>query len=599
MNNFWKLYYFIEKTFFNSITKKLMSFFFLFVFNLLYLWIYWDSKLNIKQILDKNKVSNDLENQIMSVYNYGFYLGLLITILSLVFLIIQVCYLRYLILKPLKTTIKILNEIGKGEGDFSINLPKLSQDEFKDLSDAYNNFAEKMRNIISEIRRMSVSISNEAVQVNQKITLATNHSKDQGLIADKILSESNETTKNIDNVSNAAEIIANSTRENLKAANEALVDLEETVNKVQLVSDKLYEFNDTVESLSEKSESIKKVAGIINDISSQTNLLALNAAIEAARAGEAGRGFAVVADEVRKLSEKVSLATKEITENISNMINLVKETQKENELINEDIQKTRGTVEKSSIEFNKMVSDFELNSKKLIDIADSITVLSKTSEKVNDDVKKLNQLSREVEVNMINSEKSTKMLSDSTEDVQELVSRFKIGKGSFDENVNLSKNFKEEVEQALSLLENNGVNIWDTNYIEIDGTKPKKYETSYLKNIEVSLQPILEKYLNQIKGGAYTLIIDRNGYGPIHNMKFSNPLTGDYEKDLIGNRTKRIWEDRTGQRAAQNQLAILVQTYARDTGEILSEINMPILVRGQFWGNIRVGCQTEILMDNI
>lgn len=145
-------------------------------------------------------------------------------------------------------------------------------------------------------------------------------------------------------------------------------------------------------------------------------------------------------------------------------------------------------------------------------------------------------------------------------------------------------------------LQSNGINIWDTNYIEIPNTNPTKYEVIYLQQIEKIMQPILEKYLTIVKGAAYTLILDKNGYGPIHNVKFSQPLSGNYEVDLISNRTKRMWKDKTGQRAAKNESPILVQTYARDTGEIFSEINMPIIINGKFWGNIRVGCQTDILM---
>jgi hypothetical protein len=88
----------------------------------------------------------------------------------------------------------------------------------------------------------------------------------------------------------------------------------------------------------------------------------------------------------------------------------------------------------------------------------------------------------------------------------------------------------------------------------------------------------------QPEGRGYSLIIDTRGYGAIHNQKYSRPLTGNYEADLVGNRTRRIWDDVTGQRGAKNTLPLLVQTYARDTGEILSEINMPIMVGGRQWG---------------
>ena len=74
-------------------------------------------------------------------------------------------------------------------------------------------------------------------------------------------------------------------------------------------------------------------------------------------------------------------------------------------------------------------------------------------------------------------------------------------------------------------------------------------------------------------------------------------MTGDYQTDLLGNRTRRIYTDPTGQRAAKNTEPLLLQTYARDTGEILSEMNMPILVDGRVWGNIRIGMDSKTLLE--
>lgn len=126
----------------------------------------------------------------------------------------------------------------------------------------------------------------------------------------------------------------------------------------------------------------------------------------------------------------------------------------------------------------------------------------------------------------------------------------------------------------------------------------QKYRTSYCSSFESNVQSLLDETLNNLKGGVYALLIDNNCYGPIHNAKYSLPLTGDYQKDLLNNRVGRLWKDKTGSRAAKNDQPLLVQTYARDTGEILSEINMPIFVGGRKWGNIRVGCSSNILLDS-
>lgn len=88
---------------------------------------------------------------------------------------------------------------------------------------------------------------------------------------------------------------------------------------------------------------------------------------------------------------------------------------------------------------------------------------------------------------------------------------------------------------------------------------------------------------------AYAGALDSNGYFPTHNKKFSQPLTGDYEVDLVNNRTKRIFSDRTGTRCGASTLPFLLQTCKRDTGEVMHDLSVPIVVRGRHWGGFRTG----------
>ena len=80
-----------------------------------------------------------------------------------------------------------------------------------------------------------------------------------------------------------------------------------------------------------------------------------------------------------------------------------------------------------------------------------------------------------------------------------------------------------------------------------------------------------------------------NGYFPTHNRKFSKPMTGDYDVDLAQSRTKRIFDDRTGLRCGKNTESFLLQTYKRDTGEVMHDLSAPIYVKGRHWGGFRIG----------
>lgn len=597
MNFFQRCYDWNERTFWNSLTKKLMSFLLLFFIDVVYLAIYIKQKALVAEEMARSGLAPEALQRISVSMDQGLTLMIGLTIIALGWNVLQILYIRFLILRPVRMIATIFDEIGRGEGDFSRNLPTVTHDELRTLAEAYNRFADKMREIISEVRKMSVNIAREAVMVKKTVASTAERADRQGEIAAAVFGASNEATQAIQEVSGATERITRSTDDNLQTARNSLGEMQEIVSKVQVVSDKLSQFNDTVGHLAQRSDSIRQIAGLIKDIADQTNLLALNAAIEAARAGEMGRGFAVVADEVRKLAERVNVATQEITDNIGGMITLVRETQNENEIINGDIRGTREAVERSSGEFQRMVGDFERTGDQLNQIAAAMEELTATNAQVHDAVSRVHDLSREVTGSMKSSEQSTLTLSHATESVQELVSRFKIGRGAFDYNVDQARSFRDGVQKRLEQLAARGVDIWDQNYRPLPHTNPQKYDVSYCAVFEHEVQPLLERALNDLRGGVYALIIDTRGYGAIHNLKYSCPLTGNYQQDLVGNRTRRIWDDVTGQRGAKNTQPMLVQTYARDTGEILSEINMPIMVGGRHWGAVRVGCESSVLLE--
>ena len=592
-----QLYDWNERTFWNSLTKKLMSFLLLFFIDVGYLAIYFQQKSLVADELARSGANPESLQRILASLESGMALMIGLTVVALCWNILQIAYIRYLILRPVRLISTIFDEIGRGEGDFSRNLPTITHDELRTLAESYNRFADKMREIISEVRKMSVNIAREAVVVKKTVASTAERAAKQGEIAGAVFGASSEAIQAIHEVSNSTELISHSTDANLATARSSLNEMHDIVAKVVMVSDKLGSFNATVDHLAKRSDSIRQIAGLIKDIADQTNLLALNAAIEAARAGEMGRGFAVVADEVRKLAERVNVATQEISDNIGSMIALVRETQNENELINHDIRQTRQVVERSSDEFQRMVGDFERTGDQLNQIAAAMEQLTATNGQVHEAVTQVHDLSNEVAGSMRSSEQSTQTLSQATESVQELVSRFKIGRGSFDFNVDQAQSFRNAIQECLAGLAASGVNIWDQNYRPIPNTNPQKYDVSYCSAFEQRVQPLLEAALGKLKGGVYTLIIDSRGYSAIHNQKYSRPLTGNYENDLVGNRTRRIWDDVTGQRGAKNTLPLLVQTYARDTGEILSEINMPITVGGRHWGSIRVGCESTVLLE--
>ncbi len=99
--------------------------------------------------------------------------------------------------------------------------------------------------------------------------------------------------------------------------------------------------------------------------------------------------------------------------------------------------------------------------------------------------------------------------------------------------------------------------------------------------------------LDRYKEVTYAIACDTKGYVPTHNKRYSQPLTGDETRDMAGNRTKRIFADPVGKRCGEHEAPFLLQTYRRDTGEIMHDISSPIYVKGRHWGGFRIGYRTD------
>ncbi len=131
--------------------------------------------------------------------------------------------------------------------------------------------------------------------------------------------------------------------------------------------------------------------------------------------------------------------------------------------------------------------------------------------------------------------------------------------------------------------------LFDTFYIPIQNTHPQKFHTSYDKITDEILRIILDKHLQFDQKIIFVVAVDRNGYVPTHNSKYTKPLTNDPDYNAKNNRTKRLFNDRTGLAAAKNKKQFLLQSYSRDTGEQIYDLSVPIFINDKHWGGIRVG----------
>src|SRR5574343_801093 len=230
-----RLYDWNERTFWNSLTKKLMSFLLLFFIDLAYLGVYFQQKRMVAEEMGKAGVSAEALRRVSESMDHGLALMIGRTVVALCWNLLQVLYIRYLILRPVRMIATIFDEIGRGEGDFSRNLPTITHDELRTLAEAYNRFADKMREIISEVRKMRANSAREAVVVKKTVSSTAERATQQGEIAGAVFGASTEAIQAIHGVSSSTELISHSTDANLATARASLGEMHDIVAKVVMV----------------------------------------------------------------------------------------------------------------------------------------------------------------------------------------------------------------------------------------------------------------------------------------------------------------------------------------------------------------------------
>lgn len=589
MNWFWQTYYTIEKTFFFTLTRKLASLALIAVGQIVIMVAVYQAYTDVVFQLQAAKIDPAVVANISRQLDWSSYLLAGLSGLSVLFTLFMIWYLRYLIVRPIQQIIKCFDEISSGAGDLSRDIPAITNDELRTLSESHNRFLSKLREIIGSVREMTVEISIQSARSLKSIRDTNASASSQDELAERVYQASGETTHSVNDVASRAHDVALKTSENLEVARASYSELLQLTEQINQISVKVSSFSNTVNALREHSGSIKTIVDLIKDISGQTNLLALNAAIEAARAGETGRGFAVVADEVRKLAERVRQATEEISADIDSMLHEVNATFTETAVINAQTLGARDVVEKSSQNFSKMVGDFESATVNLREIAAQVEAVSGANAEVNGNVSSIRDLSHQVRGQMGNSESAVKELSDASDQVQQLIGRFIVGVGEFDHAIQHVGEFRDRMQRRITELKQGGLNVFDQRYRPLPNTQPQKFQTDYDDVFAREFQPWYDQLVRDIVGGKFALLVDNNGYGPSHNSWYSQKPTGDAKADLVNSRDKRMFNDPAGLRAAKNTLPFLLQTYMRDTGEIMTEVDMPVYVDGRHWGNLRFG----------
>lgn len=265
---------------------------------------------------NKNQAFNEAFESVNSKVSSTTTVGITIGVITIIVLFGVALPITTSISNSLKNVISSLKNIAQDNGDLTVRLQTTSQDEIGDLVFWFNNFIEKLQGVIKSVVNTAMPLANTAnnIQRLSNETITSFNRQNDSISASK--SSVEEMSHSVDTItSNAADAVTSAQNANHEASNGKNV-VDKTVIEIKQLADVIKQSSHIINQLNEDTEKVNVVLDVIKGIAEQTNLLALNAAIEAARAGEQGRGFAVVADEVRGLASR----TQESTEQINQMI---------------------------------------------------------------------------------------------------------------------------------------------------------------------------------------------------------------------------------------------------------------------------------------
>lgn len=541
-------------------------------------------------------LTTSLEDGYKSALNLTFMLTAAGIFFFLIMLASMYHFFRKTIVKDILDFAGKLRVIARGEGDLTKNIPVRSTDEIGELAVEINHLISKLREIISSLYQQAEHISIAVCTVSQgaaRTVHASTEQKEQAM-AVAVATEQMASTLNV--VAGNTHRAANLSAQANSAASEGMTVVDEACIYIKAVNDNVVSTLGTVERLEVSSNKIGEIVDMIEDIADQTSLLALNAAIEAARAGEQGRGFAVVADEVKKLAEKTATSTKEIA-------GIITEIQSESReaacSISDEKIKVEEGVGKSlaARECLEKILQMAGESADLINqIASATEEQSATTNEISAKIHDVSENAMTVHTQMQAEGKAFQQLSEVAEQVFSTVGKFSVG-NHHDAMKSCACELRDKVtaalERAIAEKRLRVEELFSRNYQPIPNTSPQKYTTPFDKFFDQYISPIQEEIIARHDEIFFSICVDDHGYVPSHNMRYSKPLTGNSEVDKVNNRTKRVFDDRTGIRAAQNTEKFLLQTYMRDTGEIMNDISTPIYIANRHWGAIRIGYKAK------
>ncbi|MGB0957624.1 MAG: methyl-accepting chemotaxis protein, partial [Litorivicinus sp.] len=307
---------------------------------------------------------------------------------------------------------------------------------------------------------------------------------------------------------------------------------------------------------------------------------------------EQGRGFAVVASEVRSLAQRTADATTEVG-------TMVQQIQSSTQTVAGNIEQVAASVEHGTEQvesINEVLSEVATRADTIqTGVSEIADALGSSSNMVAGLASSLGEMGSDMQASQHAIEALTGQCGELTRQAETCNAvAAKLSPDSthgqiFEHARAAADTIQARLEQALRTGELTESQLFDRQHKPTPDTNPPRFTTQYDGFFDRVVGPLQEPVLATRDELVYAICTDPDGYVATHNAAFCEPLTGDPDYDLAHNRTKRIFDDPTGRRCGAHTDSMLVQTYMRDTGEIMHDLSVPLYVGGKHWGGMRFG----------